>query len=120
MRPKILLLLIVVLGVLEIFSLSRQLFKLVSAGGRITQAQERLDKAKKENEMLNKQLTYYQSQDFLEKEARDKLNLAHPGETMVIIPKDLIQLYLQENQLQEKTVPEKPNWLKWKEAFFGG
>jgi cell division protein FtsB len=113
------LLVILILGSLETVSLSRQIFKLLAAGGRITRAEQRVSKAQEENKRLKKKLAYVQSREFLEKEARDKLNLAYPDEIVVVIPPELLNLYLDENTKKQTSKDTRPNWRKWQEALFG-
>ena len=43
---------------------------------------------KKQNLELNRLINFFASQEFIEHEAREKLNLAKPGERMVIVPKE--------------------------------
>ena len=118
-KSKLLLTLILIFGTLQIVSLSRQLFSLLTAGGRLTKAQDKVERLKEGNEELKRQLDYRRSQEFLEKEARDKLNLAKPGETVVIVPQELLGLYLPQDKNKETFQESKPNWVWWKEAFFG-
>ena len=45
-----------------------------------------IDKMDKKGQELNQLLTYFNSQAYLEKEAKDKLNLKKEGESVVIVP----------------------------------
>jgi len=119
-RPKITVLLILVLGGLQIISLSRQVIDLLSAGDRLTEAEQKLEQVKKENEDLRRQLSYDQSPEYLEKQAREKLNRARPDETVVVIPDELINVYTVDEKPRPTPTPEPPNWKQWRQAFFNG
>lgn len=76
-------------------------------------AQKELQKEKEENQRLKSQLTIVGSEEFIEKEARDKLFLVKPGEEKVLLPQGL---KLRE---EEKSYVENiPNWRKWWNLFF--
>ncbi|MBI3342015.1 septum formation initiator family protein [Candidatus Curtissbacteria bacterium] len=73
-----------------------------------------LDSLKKENEKLKQEFTYKESSQFAELEIRNKLGLAKPGETVVIVPKNS-----ETSDQGPETGNQKPNWLKWKELLLG-
>src|SRR3989338_6773380 len=52
----------------------------------IENAQQKLDIEKKENEALTREFAKTQTPEFIEKQAREKLNMAKEGETVVILP----------------------------------
>lgn len=80
----------------------------------LTRTQKQLDLEKAENTKLQKQLKIVSTQDFLEKEARDKLFLVKPGEQEVLISQSL----LEKKQEKAKEDAQKPNWQLWWEIFF--
>ena len=62
-----------------------------------------------------------QSLDFLEREARNRLNLIKPGERMVILPQNNSTDVETETKVEEKGKPlekPRPNWQKWWELLF--
>jgi len=77
----------------------------------ITQAQKELDFQKQENQRLKSALSYSQTTEFIEKQARDKLFMVKQGEQKVLIPKE------SENS-QEALKDNNPNWKKWWNLFF--
>ncbi len=79
----------------------------------VVKAQNDLEREKKENADLKKRLEYVNSNEFIEEEARNKLFLVKPGESGVIIPKDLIATN------DPKKVENKAVWEEWIELFVG-
>lgn len=77
----------------------------------VTEAQKELSFQKQENQRLKSALSYSQTQEFIEKQARDKLFMVKKGEQKVLIPKE-----------SEETLKEKkeglPNWKQWWNLFF--
>ncbi len=75
-------------------------------------AQKELNYQKERNRRLKSELSYVQTEEFIEKQARDKLFMTKPNEAIVIVPK------ADENKILPKKIEEKPNWRKWWELFF--
>lgn len=102
--------LIVIFCLFLIISLSRSLLELSGAGTRVTQVQKELEISREKNSELKKKLAEAQSQQYLEKIARDNLGLAKAGEMVVILPEQTPFLNL-------KPKEEIPNWQKWLKMF---
>jgi cell division protein FtsB len=102
-------------GVGLIIKLSGDILRSLKAGQQVKLAEERVFKLEKEKEKLSEKRQYYQSQDFLEEEARNKLNMAKPGETIVILPPNLEEILGKQKQ---NSSPEIPNWKRWWKLFF--
>jgi len=81
----------------------------------VSAAQKQLADLKRENEVLKKELDFKKSDQFAEEEIRNKLGLAKPGETIVVLPKEENTKYQIPN-----TKYELPNWQKWWNLFFKG
>lgn len=62
-------------------------------------------------------LKYYKSDEYIEKEAREKLNMARVGEHVVIVPDN--EAASKKDQSSDK-FKNKKNWELWVEYFFGG
>lgn len=115
MRRKIINFTILIIGFGLIITLSRDIFRLLKAGDRIQQAQLRVEELEKENLKLKELKQYYQSEEFVEEQARNKLNLSREGETIVILPPNVEELV----GWQEKEKPQEiPNWKRWWRLFF--
>lgn len=107
--------LIVLVGILLIFNLTRDIRRLLKASDQIKLAENQVRELEKENQQLEEKKEYYQSPEFIEEQARDKLNMAKPGETIVILPQNLEEVL---GKTKKVTPPELPNWQKWWKLFF--
>lgn len=85
---------------------------LSSGKERLTDLQRTLQKEKKENAYLKERLSYVQSDQFVEEEAREKLGLVKEGEYIVIAPPPTDKVK------EDETIDTRPNWKKWWELFF--
>lgn len=115
MRKRLIQLLVVILGLGLIVKSSKDILRLFKAGEQIKLVEQRVLQLEKEKKELLEKRQYYSSSDFIEEEARNKLNMAKPGETIVILPPNLEEL-LGRQKLAEK--PELPNWKRWWKLFF--
>ena len=110
---KRILYLIVVVGLILVNNgLIHSVIELWNKQNVVKEAQIKLDLEKKENEKLKDQLAYVQTNAFIENEARDKLFLVKPGESEVLISKDL----LPSNRPKTISTP-KPVWQQWAGLF---
>jgi cell division protein FtsB len=76
-------------------------------------AQRELIKEKKENLRLKTQLSEVKRPDFVESEARNKLFLTKPGESVVILPSKP-EVQVKSTEAQTTKVP----WQQWVNIFF--
>lgn len=107
--------LILIVGFCLIISLSRDIWRLLRSSGQIRQAENELQTLQKENQVLSEKKGYYQSEEFIEEEVRNKLNMSRPGEVVVILPPNVEKLV---GRVDEGEFQETPNWKKWWELFF--
>jgi cell division protein FtsB len=75
-------------------------------------------------EELGYKVTYYQTSNYKEKVARDKLGMQKPGEQVVIVQKaDTVEQLQSTEQVELKTKEqieaEKPHWQQWREFLLG-
>ena len=115
MRKKIVIFTITLIGLGLIIGLTRDISRLLRAGDRVKLVEEKAQKLKEEQQKLLEKKAYYLSEEFIEEEARNKLNMVRPGETVVILPPNLAQVLGRE---EESAAPEIPNWRKWWNLFF--
>lgn len=90
----------------------------VKYGREIIQKNEaKLNKVRDENKRLEDELKKVQSEDFIEKQFRDKLGLVKEGEIVMVLPEADIVKKLSPIIPQEEEEKPKPNWQKWWELF---
>lgn len=113
MRKKLLLIFAISFGVFFTLSVMKKMWSIYKASGRLAREQAIVTQLENENKDLQQKITRAKSREFIEKEARDKLNLAKPGETVLVLP--------QVESTQTATIVyanDAPNWQKWWKLFF--
>ena len=98
------------------FTLIRNTYLLWQSGSRIQEAEKQLEDVTKEHQDLASQLRLIESPQFIEKEARDKLNLAKPGDIIVILPPEE-ELKKLAPDLSVPLEVSPPNYLQWANLF---
>src|SRR5579872_919374 len=116
MKRNILLVIGAIVALMLVFNSTKRLLSFRTTSQKVNEAQMQLDKLKQENSDLQKQLAYTQTQQFQEEQIRDKLGLAKPGETVVMLPNQ--NNNSQPTDSASQAVPE-PNYIKWWNIFFG-
>ena len=106
--------LIILVGIGLIVSLSRDILRLLRSADELKLAAQKVEELQKESESLAQKKEYYQSESFIEEEARNKLNMVKVGETIVILPPNLKEVIgRKENQLTKPL----SNWYQWLNLF---
>lgn len=113
MKNKILGILLLIFGLYLIVSSGKSIIYLWNTGKRVDVAEEKLFKAQKKNQELKKRLAEIRSQEYIEKIARDELNLGREGESVIILPEDIQQQAESKPQIKSTS-----NWQKWYQLFF--
>jgi len=108
---KILFIIIVIFCLFVINDLIRSIYDIWQKKDFVREVQKELNFQKQENQRLKSALSYSQTQEFIEKEARDKLFMVKKGEQKVLFPNET------EEALKEKK-ESLPNWKQWWELFF--
>lgn len=111
---KILFFTVILASVLIINNLVHSIYTLWQKQELVIKAQKQLETKRKENIELKKKLSVAKTERFVEEEARNKLFLGKPGESEVLIQKDLIKAKKEEQKAQS----QDPNWKKWWDLFF--
>ncbi len=83
----------------------------------IQKTENKLQKAKKENEELESTLEFTQSEQFIEEQLRNKLGLAKEGEIVLVLPDDETLKKLAPTIPEEQEEKPLPNWKKWMNLF---
>ncbi len=107
---KVLFIIIVLILLFIVNDLLRSTYGIWQKKDFVTSAEKELGHQKQENQRLKSQLSYVKTDEFIEKEARDKLFMVKKGEQKILIPKEL------EKPLEEKNTD--PNWKQWWNLFF--
>lgn len=98
-------------------SLSRNISKMRQINKEVQQKEEKVKKLEEEGKGLGKKLEEAQSNDYIEKQIRDKLGLAKPGEIVVVLPDEAVLRKLAPKMEEgEDSLPD-PNWKKWAKLF---
>ena len=97
------------------YNLITQISDAVSSSERLSQQAETVYKLEAKNKELRKKLSKIQSPQFIEQQARDKLGMSKPGETIIIIPQEKLKQILGASSSAEPA--RLPNWLGWVKVF---
>lgn len=115
MKNRVLQIIIISIGIILIVKLWGDIRRLLGSSNQVKLVQQGVEELEKENRQLQEKKKYYQSEEFIEEEARNKLNMAKPGETIVILPQNFEDLI---NKDKNESSSALPNWKKWLELFF--
>lgn len=112
MHRKVISYILIILSLFFTFNLARGVYDSYKNKSKLQEVHEQLPEAQSQNKQLKKDLDYKQSEFFVEKEARDKLNLAKKDEVVAIFP----QLGTREQASSKRDKPLK-NWRKWQKLL---
>lgn len=113
MKKNITLLLATGILLVVIRNLALSVLSLSQNNTPVTQLKQQVEAYKRENQFLTQELAYVQSDEFVERQARQKLGLVKSGEYIVIAPPQKTK-----EQAASPLTSDKPNWRKWWELFF--
>ena|SRR5258706_11083711 len=109
---------LVILIILLTISIGKNYVKLQKAGEIIDEARSEVRKEEEEQSSLEKQLNQAESQEFVEKQLRDKLGMAKEGEIVIVLPEaDSVRALVPKRKFEEE-LPREANWRKWRDLFF--
>lgn len=110
------LILLVIFGL----SLISVLTKIYRVNRELVQKTKVLEDKKKEVARVVSLSEYLKSDEFMEKEIRDKLGYTREGEVLLILPPDdvLLKLVNLNWEIEGDIKKSIPNWKKWYETFF--
>lgn len=98
-----------------VINFSRDIIRLLKNRERIDQAKEKLQKTETEHQQLKMQKNSFQTEEFIEREARNKLFMGKEGEVVVLLPEELKALEEEKLEVEEK---ELSIWRQWLELFW--
>lgn len=97
-----------------IFNLARQIQTAIRNGDRLTTATDELKALQDRNRELKLAASEQDTLDFVERQARDKLNLSRPNETILLITPDALKLV----EATPSPIPTPtPHWQGWLNLF---
>ena len=118
---KFLLLICLIILVLFSLALGREYFKKRQINKEVYFLEEEIERLEKDQAEFSELIDYLNTEDFWEKEARLKLGLQKPGETLVVISDDYFKSSSGEDRETKKItemVIEISNPSKWWNYFF--
>lgn len=104
--------LLLILTIAFVGNLIRTIASLSSEDNIIKDAKEKLQNEIGENQNLKRKRSQAESQEFIEREARNKLNLGKEGEIVLIMPS--ISPFFTPTPIPPDI---SPNWQKWVKLF---
>lgn len=118
MRRRILFILTVLILLGAIFSLLKAIYKTYSASERIKKSEQEVASLEKRQQELKDELSVKNNLDFVEKEARDKLAMVKPGETIVVVGEDTSKKTTEDGDDSNVPLNNLSNPRKWWYLFF--
>ena len=106
-----------ILGIWLVVALSRDLWQLLKKKDRIEKMIVKKEDLFTENQELKEKLNYVESEEFVEKEAREKLNMAKEGEVVVVLPDNEFSPPTG-GQFSKNKEEDLANWQQWWHLFF--
>lgn len=103
----------IIVSLYLIVSLVRSILQLWGAQGQVAEVEKVMQVELERNKILRQQLEASQSANFVEKAAREKLNMVRPDEVALILP-ELPKIGMKSGVL---VAVEEPNWKKWLRLF---
>lgn len=103
------------------YRLSNQVYRQNQINTEIMKLQTEITNLNQENQDLNELIGYLQTDEFREKEAKDKLNLIKEGEQLVLVKEKEMQIQQmndEHNQQQAEIVVNHENYYWWWHYFF--
>jgi cell division protein FtsB len=114
---KYLSLFLVLLSLIFLLSLARNVIKINTANQNIKEAEGEAAKLSKGNAQLREKLSEVQSEEYVERQLRDKLGLAKEGEIVIVLPdEETLRKFAPREVEEEETLPD-PNWRMWARLF---
>jgi len=106
-----------------IFALSKETYRKKQVEKEIEALRQEAEKIRRDNLIIGDKVSYLESKDYLEKEAKDKLNMQGPDENVVVIKPSLVKKEEVSDIVRD---PERPienqdkfgNAKKWYDYFF--
>ncbi len=109
---KIFAFIVIVFLLIVIKNMITSIFELQNNSQIVSRLKNEELEQKKREQFLNEQLYYVKSNEFVEKQARERLGMVKEGEYIVLAPPS------SSDNNPTETKENTPNWKKWLEMFF--
>jgi SMC interacting uncharacterized protein involved in chromosome segregation len=103
--------------IIFISSALQTLGKIKKVNEEVAEKEEKLAELKKKEDELKKKYEEITSDEYMEKQLRNQLNLSKENEIVLVLPPDEILMKLVPPDKVEEQVDLTPNWKKWAELF---
>lgn len=103
---------VIIISIYLIVTTLRSMVNLWRARDKLTRREQALSALNAQRDKLLAAQNKVNSPDYLQKVAYDQLGLSKPGETVVVIPKELLM------QNPTASPDATPNWKKWARLLF--
>lgn len=113
-KRKLIFLVLILLAPIAFFYAKKTFF---SKDPRLLEIQKEVYGLREKKAFLEKAISDSEKREFVEKEARERLNMVYPGETVVVLPSDPSTSSGQEAQ-SKTTIKNLPVWERWVEEIF--
>ena len=112
----IILLILILIGIFT--ALGKEGYRKYQLDKEITSLEKEISSLKKENKEISELLNYFKSNEFLEKQARLKLNLLKQGEKLIIIRPEKQDILSSSSVEESKTKKDFSNIKRWWDYLF--
>lgn len=100
-----------IIGIVLIINLLRSIYDVAQRGHVVKDTKEKLALVREKHAKLTQEFEKVNSPYFIEEQARDKLNMARPGEEVIIVPT------IPPPTPTPTPKPPLANWEQWREAM---
>lgn len=101
-------------GIALIVNLAKDTLRLLRSSQQLKTAEQEVERLEKETLSLIEKKEYYQSDEFVEEEARNKLSMVKEGEVVVILPPNVKEIL---GEVEAKIKEPLPYWRQWLNLF---
>ena len=108
---------VIIFQFMLIISLVKGIQLAINARSRVTTLEEKKAHLSEQQRKLQDELAYVQSDYYVEKVAREELQLAKPGETVVIVPEGTH--FEDKSPVPDSQAQNEPNYRKWWKVISG-
>lgn len=116
-KNKMMTVLLIIAVILFIVSLVQTSIKIRKINREVQSRENQLERVRKEEEELKRKYEEITSNEYMERQLRNQLNLAKDNEIILILPEDDVLRKLVPQDIEEKFDDIRPNWRKWADLF---